>query len=55
MVPSHLNREASIRASPARFISAAAIADGSIADADTSFRDTLAEQSSGPAGEAEDE
>ncbi|WP_285320440.1 M14 family zinc carboxypeptidase [Pseudarthrobacter sp. lyk4-40-TYG-27] len=34
---------------------AAAIADGSIADADTSFWDTLAEQTSRPAGEAEDE
>lgn len=34
---------------------AAAIADGSIADADTSFWDTLAEQTSRPAGEADDE
>jgi hypothetical protein len=34
---------------------AAAIADGSIVDADTSFWDSLATQTSRPAGEAEDE
>jgi murein tripeptide amidase MpaA len=34
---------------------AAAIADGSIADADTSFWDSLAEQTSRPGGEADDE